>query len=141
MIDFGAAREYDKKFVDSYMRLVWAAANRDHETLLKISRETGFLTGDETAEMVDAHLQTGLVLGEPFLSSEPFDFANSNLTARLSRFGQTFLKYRLTPPPTESYSLHRKLAGAFSLCIRLQAKMPCRDILEETFMRYDFSSS
>lgn len=50
------------------------------------------------------------------------------------------MKYRLTPPPKEAYSLHRKLAGAFLLCIKLRANIPCRDILEATYNSYDFSS-
>lgn len=37
LIDFGACREYDKEFVDGYFRLVWAAANRDEDTILKVS--------------------------------------------------------------------------------------------------------
>ena len=31
LIDFGAAREYSKTFVDGYMTLVWAAANKDRD--------------------------------------------------------------------------------------------------------------
>jgi aarF domain-containing kinase len=45
MIDFGAARRYDKKFVDGYMKLVWAASNNDRSVLLSVSKELGFLTG------------------------------------------------------------------------------------------------
>ncbi len=45
MIDFGAAREYTKEFVDGYMGLVWAAANKDREMLLQYSRDLGFLSG------------------------------------------------------------------------------------------------
>lgn len=45
MIDFGAARAYKKSFVDGYMKLVWAAANKDRQTILDVSRELGFLTG------------------------------------------------------------------------------------------------
>jgi aarF domain-containing kinase len=78
------------------------------------------------------------VVGEPFLENHPFDFGNSQLTARLGSYGGTFMKYRLTPPPTEAYSLHRKLAGAFLLCIKLKANIPCRDILEETYRKYRF---
>eukprot|EP01031_Cornospumella_fuschlensis_P032276 gene32276-39035_t len=138
MIDFGAARSYSKAFVDDYMRLVWAAANRDRESILSVSRQLGFLTGDEAAEFVHAHVEAGLVVGEPFVSGEPFDFANSALTQRISQYGSVFMKHRLTPPPSEVYSLHRKLAGAFLLCIKLQAKIPCRDILEDTYRQYQF---
>lgn len=138
LIDFGATREYSKQFVDGYMRLVWAAANGDRDSLLTVSRELGFLTGDEAPEMLDAHVKAGLVIGEPFRTPQAFDFEKSKLTKRISVFGDTFMKYRLTPPPTESYSLHRKLAGAFFLCIKLKAVIPCRDILEETFQSYNF---
>lgn len=45
---------------------------------------------------------------------------------------------RLTPPPREAYSLHRKLAGAFLMNIKLKAVIPCRDILEDVHDRYSF---
>ena len=49
-----------------------------------------------------------------------------------------FATERLVPPPTEVYSLHRRLAGAFSTCIKLEASIPCRDLLEAAFARYEF---
>ena len=97
--------------------------------------------GDETQEFVEAHVSAGLVVGEPFVSDEPFDFGNSQLTARIGSYGGTFMKYRLTPPPTEAYSLHRKLAGAFLLCIKLKANIPCRDILQQAFSQYKFDNN
>lgn len=135
-IDFGASREYSKDFVDGYMELVWAAANKDRDTLLQVSRDLGFLTGDEHQDMNEAHVEAALIVGEPFITHEPYDFGNSTLTQKISQYGSTFMKYRLTPPPTEAYSLHRKLAGAFLLCIRLKACIPCRDILESTYRNY-----
>merc|ERR1711871_83944 len=129
LIDFGASREYSRDFVDGYMTLVWAAANGDKETLLDVSKRLGFLTGDETSEMIHAHVEAGMVVGEPFITNEPFDFAASKLTSRIGQYSGTFLKHRLTPPPSEAYSLHRKLAGAFLLCIKLRACIPCRDML------------
>lgn len=133
LIDFGASREYRKEFVEGYMKLVWASASRDSDTIMRVSKELGFLTGDETQEMMNAHLQSGLVIGEPFVEHKPFDFAGSGITTRVSQHGDTFMKYRLTPPPSEAYSLHRKLAGALLLCIKLKAVIPCRDILENEY--------
>ena len=48
LIDFGAAKEFPKKFVDDYMRMVVACAERDRETLIEASVALGFLTGDES---------------------------------------------------------------------------------------------
>lgn len=122
------------------MRLVWAAANSDSDELLTASIDLGFLTGMEAREMLEAHTDAGMVVGEPFRTApgEAFDFAGSSLTTRLSTHGNTFLKHRLTPPPAEAYSLHRKLAGCFLLCIKLRAKVHCRDILEMTHAQYRF---
>lgn len=140
LIDFGACREYRKDFVDDYLKLVWSAANQDDAEIMRVSQKLKFLTGDETKGMMKAHLQAGLVVGEPFVDrgGEAFDFHGSNITARLSQHGDTFMKHRLTPPPQEAYSLHRKLAGAFLMNIKLQAVIPCRDILEEVHDRYTF---
>ena len=36
-------------------------------------------------------------------------------------------------PPDESYSLHRKLSGAFLACIKLRARVPCRQLFQEAW--------
>jgi len=131
LLDFGASRPYGKAFVDKYFRLVWSAASRDTAELMRVSHELGFLTGDESRQMLAAHEQAGLVVGEPFVHPGPFDFHASSMTRRIAQHGETFMRHRLSPPPREAYSLHRKLAGAFLLCIKLRAVIPCRDILEE----------
>ncbi len=41
------------------------------------------------------------------------------------------LKNRLKPPPEEVYSLHRKLSGSYLACIRLKAKVNCKQIWED----------
>ena len=62
--------------------------------------------------MIEAHVNAAMIVGEPFRSEESFDFSAADLTKRVGVYGAVFLKYRLKAPPTEAYSLHRKLAGA-----------------------------
>ncbi|EJK44579.1 hypothetical protein THAOC_36873 [Thalassiosira oceanica] len=131
LIDFGAAREYDEDFVRGYLNIVVANANRDEKALIDESIRMGFLTGDESNVMMEAHKMSGFCLGEPFQSYEPYDFKSSRITSRISEHGAVFLKHRLTPPPEEVYTLHRKLAGAYNLCIKIGAKISCRDLLDE----------
>ncbi|KAJ8544415.1 hypothetical protein ON010_g11852 [Phytophthora cinnamomi] len=107
------------------------ASIQSHEkTLVDYSIKMHFLTGDESPAMMRAHVAAGMVVGEPFRSHEPFDFQKSKLTTRLGQHTEVFMHGRLTPPPQEVYSLHRKLAGAFLMCIKLRAVVPCRDVLE-----------
>jgi hypothetical protein len=49
LIDFGAAREYPKSFVD-------------RKSPLELSHKMGFLTGQENAIMMEAHIQSGFTL-------------------------------------------------------------------------------
>lgn len=138
LIDFGAAREYPKSFVDGYLRIVWCNANRDEKTLMELSHKMGFLTGQENEIMLEAHKQSGFTLGEPFATEEAFDFRGSNISSRLSAQSSAFMQHRLTPPPEEVYTLHRKLAGAFMLCIKLGAKVKCRDLLIDVIRNHKF---
>lgn len=138
LIDFGATREYPKDFVDGYLRIVWANANCDEVTVMEQSRKMGFLTGEENDVMLEAHKLSGFTLGEPFATNEPFDFQGSRISTRMSEHTSVFLKHRLTPPPEEVYTLHRKLAGAYMLCIRLGAVVRCRDMLEDIVRAYVF---
>ena len=141
LIDFGAAREYDTEFVKGYLSIVIANANRDEKTLIDESIRMGFLTGEENDVMMEAHKLSGFCLGEPFQSYEPYDFKSSKVTSRISEHGAVFLKHRLTPPPEEVYTLHRKLAGAYNLCIKLGANISCRDLLDEIIQYYDDSKT
>lgn len=138
LVDFGAALAYDKPFVDEYIRVVWAAANGDAATMMESSIKLKFITGQESSKMIAAHEAAGMVVGEPFRSHEPFDFAKSKLTKRLAELSSIFMQDRLTPPPQQAYSLHRKLGGAFLMCIKLKAVIPCRDVLEQVYNKYDF---
>lgn len=138
LIDFGAAREYSKAFVDGYLRIVKSASERDADTLMEASHRMGFLTGEENGIMLEAHKMSGFTVGEPFATDGPYDFGRSGISARLSDHSSAFLQHRLTPPPEEVYTLHRKLAGAFNLCIKLGSIIRCRDLLDEVWDNYVF---
>jgi aarF domain-containing kinase len=136
LIDFGASREFSEDFVRGYLNIVIANANCDKQSLIEESIRMGFLTGKENDVMLEAHTLSGFCLGEPFATYEPYDFKSSRITSRISEHGAVFLKHRLTPPPEEVYTLHRKLAGAYNLCIKLGAKISCRSLLDEVAAIY-----
>ncbi|CAG8569625.1 8403_t:CDS:2 [Paraglomus brasilianum] len=129
LLDFGASRGFDDKFVNLYQETLKAAVRSDEEACIHYSMEMGFLTGYETSTMRQAHIGSILTLGEPF-TRPLYDFSTQTVTARIRDLIPTMLKYRLTPPPEETYSLHRKLSGAFLLCTKLRAVISCRDIFE-----------
>lgn len=138
LIDFGAARDYPKRFVDDYLRMVVACANGERDVVIEMSKRLGFLTGEESEAMLDAHVQAGFIVGLPFSNPGGYDFRSSNITHSMSNLGATMLRHRLTPPPDEVYSLHRKLSGAFLACIKLGAVVPCRELLLEVYKDYQF---
>jgi aarF domain-containing kinase len=107
LLDFSATREYSARFVDKYIRIIRSAADGDREGVVKWSRELKFLTGFETKMMEDAHADAVLTLGEAFAQQGPFDFGKQRTTKKINELVPIMLKHRLSPPPEESYSLHR----------------------------------
>lgn len=103
-----------------------------------MSTRLGFLTGLEAKVMIDAHVEASFIVGLPFSASDAYDFRSSDITNSISHLGATMLKHRLTPPPDEAYSLHRKLSGAFLACIKLGAVVSCRDLLLQVYEQYSF---
>ena len=139
-MDFGATREFSKKFVDRYIRVIKAASENNREEILKWSTDLKFLTGYETKAMKNAHSDAVLILGEVFAKNEPFDFGTQDTTRRINDLVPVMLKHRLTPPPEETYSLHRKLSGGFLLCAKLKAKINCHDLFKKIWENYKFST-
>ena len=72
----------------------------------------------------------------PFSHSGPYAFADQTITDSVRALIPIMLKHRLTPPPNETYSLNRKLSGAFLMCARLRANVDCKRLWEEVVGGY-----
>jgi len=139
LIDFGAARGYPKHFVDDYLEMVLACANRDRAQVIEMSIRLGFLTGKESKVMLDAHTEAAFVVGLPFSRPGGFDFRTANLTQQVTQLGATMLQHRLTAPPDEAYSLHRKLSGAFLACVKMGSVVRCKEMFLAVYDNYNFT--
>jgi aarF domain-containing kinase len=46
-VDFGATREYNKEFMDNWLRFLQAAASEDRIACAELSRSLWYLTGEK----------------------------------------------------------------------------------------------
>ena len=140
LVDFGACVAYRQSFLDDYLRMVHACAEGDRAAVVEHSRRLGFVTGDESREMMNAHVAAALIIGEPFSAryAAGYDFAAMNMSGRVSELARVMVRLRLTAPPKESYTLHRKLSGAFLTCKKLRANIALRDLFLDVYRQYKF---
>ena len=130
LLDFGASREYPDKFIMPYIQILKAASSNDRNACRDLSIQLGYLTGYESQAMLNAHILSMMTLAEPFKANSPdvYDFRDQTITERVKNLIPLMIRERLAPPPEETYSLHRKLSGAFLLCARLGSKVRCKEM-------------
>ena len=89
--------------------------------------------------MLNAHVDSVLTLAEPFKADGPdvYDFRDQTITDRVRGLIPVMVRERLAPPPEETYSLHRKLSGAFLLCARLGSQVPCKSMFTEAMGKFE----
>ncbi|PYH88541.1 molecular chaperone [Aspergillus ellipticus CBS 707.79] len=143
LLDFGASREYPAHFITKYVHTLIAAAQNDRPRCAALSRDLGYLTGHESQAMVDAHVSSVITIAEPFMASSPdvYDFSNQTITDRVRDLIPVMIRERLTPPPEETYSLHRKLSGAFLLCARLGSRVPCKELFADAVRKAEMAGT
>ncbi|KAF8130305.1 ABC1-domain-containing protein [Boletus edulis] len=145
LVDFGATREYSKEFMDNWLQLLQAAAREDRKACTDWSHRLGYLTGEENEIMLNAHVDSMILLATPFRPSTPQPFAFgpgspwSDVTGQIRARIPVMLQHRLTPPPRETYSLNRKLSGAFLLASRLGAVVDAKKLWDAVVGGYQFS--
>lgn len=139
LLDFGASREFPVEFVEPYVGILKAAATSDRDTIQRLSVELGYLTGREGPTMLNAHIDSVLTLAEPFREEGPdvYDFRDQTITERVRGLIPVMVKERMAPPPEETYSLHRKLSGAFLLCARLGSRVPCKQMFKDAMATFE----
>ncbi|OMJ19268.1 Atypical kinase ADCK3, mitochondrial [Smittium culicis] len=91
--------------------------------------------------MKQAHVDSVMFLGEPFKYPGQYHFGSQDVTSKVKSNIPTIINERLTPPPDETYSLHRKLSGAFLLCSKLSARVNCKDMFDEFSNNYQYSKN
>ncbi|KEF58221.1 aarF domain-containing kinase [Exophiala aquamarina CBS 119918] len=137
LLDFGASREFPAEFIDLYVKVLEAASRGDRAGCVDYSIKLGYLTGYESKTMIKAHVESIMTLAEPFMDYAPdvYDFKDQTITDRVRDLIPVMLRERLAPPPEETYSLHRKLSGAFLLCARLGSRVKCKDLFQSALVK------
>jgi aarF domain-containing kinase len=137
LLDFGASRDFPYKFIDLYIKNLAAASRKDRDACQDLSIQLGYLTGYESQAMLNAHIDSVMTLAEPFMDSAPdiYDFRDQTITDRVRGLIPVMIRERLAPPPEETYSLHRKLSGAFLLCARLGSRVRCKEMFQQALSK------
>jgi predicted unusual protein kinase regulating ubiquinone biosynthesis (AarF/ABC1/UbiB family) len=135
LLDFGATRVYSEEFADAYRNLFAAGMRADREAVYRHASEIGYFKDGLTDLQREAVLDLFIMATEPFRVVGAYDFAASDLPARLSEVGMALSMEQdyWHTPPADALFLHRKLGGLFMLASRLRARFDL-GVLVERFL-------
>ena len=131
LLDFGAARAVPSQTVEAYRRLMRAGLAHDRQAVLAALMEVGFIstaTLQRHRHAIDDMVERTLShAGKPGL----FDFADRSFAGPLLQQSETIVADRGAwhVPPADTLFVQRKISGTALLAIRMQARMPLRDMV------------
>jgi aarF domain-containing kinase len=131
LLDFGSAREFSRDFVARYRETCRAILAGDRARVRQGALGIGYLAAEDSAQRVRAVIDMMMLVCEPLRHRGRYDFAASNLPARVRDLGfdLVFRRGLLRAPPPETLFLHRKLVGSFQLCARIGARVDVRALI------------
>lgn len=120
LLDFGACRNYDKKFISQYVSLLKAVGGNNFDEIKKIAIEFNLLDPreDEAAFIAFQEMLTTAI--SPFFVSSKdglrFDFTDQkHLEVSQAASKKLINSLKFSPPPHKILFLHRKLGGVYSV--------------------------
>lgn len=132
LLDFGAVKVFDKEFQENYKAMMHACMKNDYDAIRACAVTLGFLRDDDSDELVRMHYDLVRLFMEPFEIEGEYDWANSDLAARIRKFMMRFIfAFKLRPPPRDIVFLDRKLVGVYFFCSAIGAKFNPRPFLEK----------
>jgi predicted unusual protein kinase regulating ubiquinone biosynthesis (AarF/ABC1/UbiB family) len=131
LLDFGSAREFSADFVARYRETCRAILAGDRARIREGAKAIGYLAPEDSVQRAHAVVDMMLLVCEPLRHRGRYDFAASDLPARVRELGFDLLFRRglLRAPPPETLFLHRKLVGSFQLCARIGARVDVRALI------------
>ena len=129
LLDFGAVRTYDKDFLASYKKMIFASLDNDEQAFFRFAQELRFLRGTENQEIKTRFFQLCKLIVEPF-AGQIFDYKNSDLPKRTTAAALKLISgFKIGSPPHEVIFLDRKTGGVFIMMVVLSARFNPRDLL------------
>lgn len=129
LLDFGACREYDKKFLSDYARMIRACVMEETEEFHEAARALRFTVENDDPRLQALFEEFCFMLVEPF-REDGYDWKNSDLPQRTTKKVMEILKgFRWRTPPREILFLDRKTSGVFIMMGLLRAKIHGRNLI------------
>ncbi|SFB85315.1 ABC1 kinase family protein [Tropicimonas isoalkanivorans] len=129
LLDFGATRSLPPQIIDQCREMLAAGLAGDRPGLERASAALGVLP-EAMAPDHRAQILSMMEIAFADARREVFDFAESDLLARLRTEGRKLAADRMPPPeiPMDALFLQRKIGGTFLLATRLRARVPLRSM-------------
>ena len=145
LLDFGALRRFNRKFIDDYRNLLKGAIHKDRDLLVKSATGLGFLFEDDSQELKDSLVEIAFMAVRPWLQqdasspdAEDFDeqgfylWGSSNLPSLITKKASEYaLTFKLRPPPREVIFLDRKIGGVFITLKTLDARFDAWSMIQK----------
>lgn len=131
LLDFGATREISEDVSNRYRRLMIAGLSADRAAARAAAIDIGFFAPDTGPDQQDRIMDLFEAAFAPVKSDGTFDFASTDIAARLKDDGLALAKDRdfWHLPPIDTLFLQRKFGGVFLLGARLKARVDVRAMM------------
>lgn len=130
LLDFGATESFEKKFINSYRRMIKGSVTQDDELFMLAAKELGFITPTDSEEYVRAFKKLCYDIVEPYHQNKEYDWKESDLLGRVFKQAIRFKNFDLRTPPKNLLFLDRKTAGVYIFLSILHAKINPRKVIE-----------